>query len=226
MRKPVVDYTKLRLNNITSPEYRHLLWLLGWVWYFSMYFITERVPVEKCHVIHSVVDDIIPFNEYFLLVYCSWYLLLAGTLLYFVLYDPKSLVRIQKFLILTQICAVVIYIVWPSIQLLRPEVFPRENILTTLMAMVYKFDTPTGVCPSMHCAFSFAILSAWFKKDDAKTWWKIVLVIWVLLICASVCFVKQHSFTDVWTALILAVFVEAVLFGKYWIRRLRKEETE
>ena len=116
MKKPVVDYTKLRPSNILSPEYRHLLWLLVWVWYLAMYFLTENlIPPEKCHVVHSFMDDVIPFNEYFLIFYGSWYFLIVGTLLYFLLYDPKSLVQIQKFLILTQVIGVAVYLIWPSV---------------------------------------------------------------------------------------------------------------
>ena len=62
MKQPVVDYRKLRLSNITSPEYRHLLLLLGWVVYFAFYFLTENlIPAEKCHVMHCFLDDLIPF---------------------------------------------------------------------------------------------------------------------------------------------------------------------
>ena len=43
MKQPVVDYRKLRLSNITSPEYKHLLLLLGWVVYFAFYFLTENL---------------------------------------------------------------------------------------------------------------------------------------------------------------------------------------
>ena len=47
MRKPVVDYRQLRPNNISSPQYRHLFWLLGWVGYFILYFLTENlIPPE------------------------------------------------------------------------------------------------------------------------------------------------------------------------------------
>lgn len=42
MKKPVVDYRKLRLSNIRTPEYSHLLLLLGWVGYFLLYFLTEN----------------------------------------------------------------------------------------------------------------------------------------------------------------------------------------
>ncbi|MBR3469562.1 MAG: hypothetical protein IKH28_07705 [Lachnospiraceae bacterium] len=217
MKKPVVDYTKLRPSNILSPEYRHLLWLLGWVWYLAMYFLTENlIPPEKCHVVHSFMDDVIPFNEYFLIFYGSWYFLIVGTLLYFLLYDPKSLVQIQKFLILTQVIGVAVYLIWPSVQYLRPTEFPRENVFTALLGIIYGVDTPTGVCPSLHCGFAIAILSTWHKKKDANRWWKIALVPWTLLICISVCFVKQHSFVDVWTAFLMCALIEGILYREYW----------
>ena len=49
MRKPTVDYRKLRLSNVRSPEYRHLLLLLGWLGYFAAYFLTENlILAENC----------------------------------------------------------------------------------------------------------------------------------------------------------------------------------
>ena len=104
MKKPVVDYTKFRFSKINTPEFKHLWLILGWVWYLIMYVVTDRfIPFEKCHVIHSRVDDIIPFNEYFVIAYASWYLLVVGSLLYFLLYDTQGFVDAQKFIILTQV---------------------------------------------------------------------------------------------------------------------------
>ena len=89
--KPVVDYRNLRFNNITQPQYRHVLLLLSWVFYFSMYFLTERlIPAERCAAVHCFWDDLIPFCEVFIVPYVFWYFLVAGSLLYFLLYDVKS----------------------------------------------------------------------------------------------------------------------------------------
>ncbi len=215
MKKPVVDYRKLRLSNITSKEYRHLLLLIGWLIYFFMYFVTERaIPPEKCHVVHSVVDDIIPFNEYFVLFYVSWYVFMVWSLLEFVLYDIKSFVRAQKVVIGMQIIAVVTYIVWPSVQYLRPETFPRENFCTALLGIIYAADTSTGVCPSLHVGYTLAVLSAWLTAKGPKLWTRIFVSLWAFMICISVCFVKQHSFTDVWAAVVMYIFLELLLFGK------------
>ena len=215
MKKPVVDYRKLRLSNITSKEYRHLLLLIGWLIYFFMYFVTERaIPPEKCHVVHSVVDDIIPFNEYFVLFYVSWYVFMVWSLLEFVLYDIKSFVRAQKVVIGMQIIAVITYIVWPSVPYLRPETFPRENFCTALLGIIYTADTSTGVCPSLHVGYSLAVLGAWLTAKGPKLWKKIFVSLWAFMICISVCFVKQHSFTDVWAAVVMYIFLELLLFGK------------
>ena len=215
MKKPVVDYTKLRPSNIASKEYRHLLMLLGWLIYFIMYFVTENlIPVSDCHVVHSIVDDIIPFNEYFVIFYVSWYVFMVWSILYFLLYDIKSFVTAEKLIIGMQIIAVITYIAWPSVQNLRPESFDRTNICTWMLGILYAFDTPTGVCPSLHVGYTLAVLAAWMRKRDSKLSTRIFVSVWAFLICISVCFVKQHSFTDVWAAVVMYIFLELLIFGR------------
>ena len=216
MKTPVIEYKKLRLTNIASREYRHLLLLIGWPVYFFMYFVTERlIPESRCHVVHSVIDDLIPFNEYFVLFYVSWYFFMVWSLLVFMLYDIKSFVKAQSLIVGMQITAVATYIIWPSVQYLRPDHFEHSNLCTWLLGIIYSSDTPTGVCPSLHVGYTLAILSAWYKAGDVKLSKKAFVTVWALLICISVCFVKQHSFTDVWAALVLYLFLEMMtLFGR------------
>ena len=149
MMKPVVDYRKLRLSNLRSPEYSHVLLLLGWVGYFILYVLTENlIPPERCHVMHCWLDDVIPFSEYFLVFYAGWYLLVAASLAWFLFYDVDSFKKLQTYIIITQIIAVFFYIFFPSRQDLRPTEFARDNVFTKLMTIIYTVDTSTGVCPS------------------------------------------------------------------------------
>ena len=91
MKKPVVDYRQFRLSKIREPQYKHLLFLLGWVGYFILYFLTENlIPYERCYPVHSALDDIIPFCELFVIPYVGWYLLIVVSLVYFALYNPKD----------------------------------------------------------------------------------------------------------------------------------------
>ncbi len=197
-RRTLVDYRGLRLTNLTDPKYSHLLLILGWVFYFSMYFITENlIPVEKCHVIHSKLDDIIPFREEFVLIYVFWYLYVFGTLLFYLLFDKECFRRVQRFIITCQIIGVVTIILFPSVQNLRPESFAHENFFTWILDIIYNFDTPTGVFPSMHVAFSMAVAYTWCRDRYASLGFKIFTVIAAVAIAASTTFVKQHSALDV-----------------------------
>ena len=222
MKKPVVDYREFRFSRLNEPRFSHLKLLGGWIFYFAMYFITENlIPAERCTPIHCALDDLIPFNEYFAVFYVGWYLLVFGYLLYYLLYKIENFKNLSKFILITQIVAMAIYILFPNRQDLRPEVFPRENALTALMAFIYSFDTSTGVCPSLHVAYSLGIVSVALKDREVPVFRKILLCLFVLGICLAVCFVKQHSALDVLAALPVALLAEILVFKNYWRDKLR-----
>ena len=212
MKKPQIDYRKLRFHNLHTPAYRHLHLLWGWVGFFILYFLTERlIPMETCHVIHCALDDRIPFCELFVIFYVGWYGLIALSLVYFLLYSVESFKELQTYIIIVQALAMLVYILYPSRQELRPEAFPRENFLTAVMGYLYAIDTPTGVCPSLHVAISLGIASAWLREKSAKVWLKLCIALFCLGVCASVVFVKQHSVVDVAAAIPVYLIGESVV---------------
>jgi hypothetical protein len=223
MKTPVVNYKNLKLSNITSPEYKHLLLLLGWIIYFIFYFLTETfIPADKCFPVHCFLDDLIPFCEWFIIPYTGWYLLIAFSLVYFALYNIENFKGLQKYIIFTQAVAVTIYIIFPSRQDLRPEILPRNNFLTDVVALIYSADTNTGVCPSLHVAYSLGIASAWLKEASASALAKTGIVVFVVLICLSVAFVKQHSVVDIFVAIPMCLLAEIFAFSKHYKQKLKR----
>ena len=224
MKKTVTDLRKFRFSRLNEPEFSHLKLLGGWIVYFLLYFLTENlIPAEKCTPVHIGLDDMIPFCEIFAVPYVLWYLLVAGSLMYFALYSPKGFRKLSCFIMITQAVAMTLYILFPTRQDLRPDVFPRENFLTGVMAFIYSFDTSTGVCPSLHVAYSLGISSVFLKEKDVPRWWKITVVLLTILISASTTLVKQHSAEDVIAALPLGILAEMILYGKsYWLPKLKK----
>ena len=228
MKKPVVDYRTFRLSKLNTPEFSHLLLLLGWVGYFILYFLTENlIPAEKCHPIHIPLDDMIPFMEIFVIPYVFWYVLIVFSLGYFALYNTQQFRNLQTYIIITQVVAMIVYIVYPSRQDLRPEVFPRDNFLTDIVRLLYTFDTNTGVFPSLHVGYSLGIASVWLKEKGAHWLWKAFVVIAVALICMSIAFIKQHSAADFFGALPVCLLAELLVFGRshYFKKRPGKEKT-
>ena len=213
MPKPV-DYREFRLSRLNEPRFSHVKLLGGWIVYFALSFLTENlIPFDRCHVIHSALDDLIPFNEYFLIFYCFWYVLLVVSLAYFLFFDVPSFKRLQVYIIITQLVAMLVYILYPSVQDLRPEVFARDNFLTRVMAFIYAFDTPSGVCPSLHVAYSMGIASVWLKYKPAPKAWRIFVLVSAVLISISTFVVKQHSVIDVVAALPLGFLAEYLVYG-------------
>lgn len=224
MKQPVANLKDFRLSRLSTPQYAHLKYLLAWVVYFIFYFLTENlIPAEACHVMHCRLDDLIPFCEFFVIPYVFWYFFLVLTLLYFAAYNPDGFRRFMRYIIVTQVVAVAIYIFFPSRQDLRPESFARENIFTRLIGALYAFDTNTGVCPSLHVAYSLGMVSAWLKERDIGRFWKAFVVIASILICLSTMFIKQHSALDFFAALPVCLLAELIAYRKsYWKPRLRR----
>jgi len=213
MKKPVVDYSQFRFSKLNTPEFSHLKLLGGWIVYFILYLLTENfIPEERLHLVHCALDDAIPFLDGFVVAYCFWYLLIVFSLGWFLLYDVESFKKLQVFIMITQFVAMVVYIAWPSVQDLRPEVFPRDNFLTRVMAFIYAFDTPTGVFPSLHVAYSIGIASVWCKYRDASIWWRAFTILAAVVISISTAFVKQHSVLDIIAALPLGILAEFLTF--------------
>lgn len=220
----MIDYSKLRLSNIRSQEYSHVLLLLGWVGYFILYFLTENlIPAESCTPVHCFLDDLIPFCEWFLIPYVFWYGLIVFSLGYFLLYDVQRFKQLQTYIIITQVAAMACYIIFPTRQDLRPVAFERDNFLTNAVSLLYNLDTNTGVCPSLHVAYSLGIASTWLRKHDAPVFGKVFIIISVILICLSTMFIKQHSAVDFFAAIPVCLLAEWLVF---WRKRKKRSVTE
>lgn len=191
---------------------KDLLLLLGWPVYLILFFLSERlIPADRCVLIWCPLDDRIPFCEWFLIPYVSWYLLVAGSLGWFFWKDRERFRWLQSYILVTQIIGILCFFLLPSRQDLRPEIFPREGFLTEVVRFLYRVDTPTGVCPSMHVAWSLALISAWTQKEDCSLLWRWAVTAWCVLICVSVVFIKQHSVLDILAAIPVGLAAEVLL---------------
>lgn len=223
MRKPTVDYSGFSLKKLNDPQFSHLKLLVGWLVYFAMYFITEYLnPNNSGTAVSCSLDYKIPFLEIFVIPYVGWYLLIAVSLLYFALYNVENFKRLQIFIIVTQVTAMVIYIIFPNFQPLRPDVYPRDNFLTDIVALLQTADTNSNVCPSLHVAYSIGIASIWLKEKDAKWWIKTLIVIFCILVCLSTAFIKQHSVIDGLVAIPVCILAEGISCFGYWKEKFKK----
>ena len=204
MNRP--DYRGLRLSNVTDPAYRHILLLLYWPVHGLLFLLLERGGLARhYYTVQCALDSLIPFNEWFFLPYLFWFVYLIGGLVYTFFTDVPAFRRMMRFIILTYAVTLVIYILWPTQQLLRPAAFPRDNVMTRFAAWFYEFDTNTNVCPSIHVLGAVAVsVGLWDCGRFARPGWRLAFGAMTALICLSTLFVKQHSVLDVLAAAALS----------------------
>lgn len=202
----LIDYRKFRFSKLNG-EFAYLKLLLYWPIYGLAFLFVERfyAPAEW-HPIYCPLDDLIPFNELFLIPYLLWFVYLIGMIAYTLLFNEKAFRRMMYFIIFTYTLTIIFYFIYPNCQELRPAEFERDNVLTRFIAGFYEFDTNTNVCPSIHVLGSAAAMLAGFDTSRlSKSWCKAVSAFLCFIISISTIFLKQHSIIDVISAAVLCV---------------------
>ncbi len=216
LKNEMVDYRELAHDGLGSPKWRHLKLLLYWPFFGLAFLFVERIGVGGSYYpMHCAADDIIPFCEYFLIPYLFWFVFLVGMHIYTLLFDVESFKKFMHFIMLTYSAAMLIYLLFPTCQNLRPTEFARDNIFTHFMAAFYQFDTNTNVCPSIHVIGSVAVmLAAWHSKHFSTPRWRAGFLLAALLICISTLFLKQHSLLDVLAALPICATADLIVYHR------------
>lgn len=178
--------------------WRNLAFAAFWPFFGLCFYALEwLVPGRVYHVMYHPVDDLIPFCELFLIPYLFWFVFMVFSYVYTFFADGAAFRRMMRFTILTYGGGLLMFVLYPTCQNLRPEVFQRDNVLTQLMAWFYTTDTSTNVCPSLHVcgslAAAFGLLDT--RRFSAAGWKRAILAV-ALTICVSTVFVKQHSILD------------------------------
>ncbi len=224
------DYRELRLNNITSPQFSHLLYLIFWPVYGLVFWLLERGLSLDYTDIYCKLDDKIPFCEWFVLPYYLWFAYIVGMLFYLGFFDIPAFKRYMLFIIATYSITCIIYIVFPNAQALRPVEFERDNILVEIVRRLYAFDTNTNVCPSLHVVGSVAVMFGAFDTAQfKKPLWRAVFIFLTVVISFSTVFLKQHSIIDVAAGALLSVIIYPFCYTipkRRAAKALQKEEQQ
>ncbi|MEA4890896.1 MAG: phosphatase PAP2 family protein [Clostridiaceae bacterium] len=150
------------------------------------------------------IDAWIPFNRFFIIPYFYWYVQVAAGILMMV-FSKKSgrlIYRHVMALCLASLIANLIFIVFPT-HVPRP-VLEGQDILTSLVLLIYKIDSPYNCFPSMHVCYAVLTASAWYLAGPRRWWFWLVNLTGTTLICLSTVFTKQHYSPDILGGLLLA----------------------
>lgn len=188
-------------------KYKH-----GWIFsytliYLPWFYYLEQHVTHKFHVIHTPLDDVIPFMEIFIIPYYLWFVFMAVTVLYFFFTNKTEFYQLMIFLIIGMTLFLIISTVFPNGQLLRPTTFERDNIFVDMVKQLYRTDTCTNIFPSIHVYNSIGVAVSILKSEQLQKYRKIRIgaVILAITIILSTLFLKQHSVLDALSAGLLSI---------------------
>lgn len=191
-------------NKVKSLYGRYAYILYAWVVpvYIILFFVEEAVitPDKAYLVSYLPFDDIIPFCEAFIIPYIMWYPFLVGIGLHLMFCEPDTYRRYLVFIGTSFMTVLVLCALFPNGQNLRCDLdaLGRDNIFISIVRGIYSADTNTNVCPSIHVVGSMAVIFATFEsKTVKKKWFKVLTLLFGILITVSTVFVKQHSVLDI-----------------------------
>ncbi len=201
-------------------------WICFGILYLTCFEMLESRTTEF-HVIHTMLDDKIPFCEYFILPYLLWFPYVGMTILYFSMggVAQKENDDFFAYMLWGSVIFLTISLLYPNMQDLRPQ-YPGEGFCAWLVRFIYRTDTPTNILPSLHVYNSVACLVAMMKNRACRQKKGLMAGACVLtfFIILSTMFLKQHSTVDVAMALFCNAAVYHIVYrmqenGAYHAKR-------
>ncbi|MCR5674165.1 MAG: phosphatase PAP2 family protein [Lachnospiraceae bacterium] len=183
--------------------------------YMRWFNLLEDARPARYAVMHTALDDRIPFVEIFVVPYYIWFFYVILTLAFLLfLRHSEDYYKALIFMCFGMTVFLVFSTIVPTMQPLRPAVMPRDNAFTRLIAHLYRTDTPTNVFPSIHVYNSIACMIALCRAKvlDGHKMIRAGACVLSVSIILSTMFIKQHSVIDVAGAFVLAFIAYRIVY--------------
>ena len=184
------------------------------IFYLSVFhYLESNVPLRSI-LVHCRLDDLIPFCKYAVIPYFAWFVWIPFTLFYLLWKAPREdFWRLCLPLFSGMTIALACYAVLPTALDLRPYWVPGSDIFARVVRFLYRTDTATNVCPSIHVFNSVTLLLAYYRSHifDAprRRWMRPAAAVLCISIVCSTVLLKQHSCIDVALGALLALVLDS-----------------
>lgn len=176
----------------------------------SLMYLISRLFESHHHLIGNTIDTKIPFNIWFMIPYCLWYILIFIVPYFLYKKDKDNFIRYIYSYIICTLIANIIFIVYPT-TVARPEI-TGKGILEFITSFIFKIDNPPMNCfPSLHCAMSMLFILFILEIKNVKKNVKITITLISILIMISTLYTKQHVFIDLISGVILAIITYIIV---------------
>ncbi|WP_024832257.1 phosphatase PAP2 family protein [Ruminiclostridium josui] len=208
-------------NNFLNQEnlrgyFRRILLMLLIPMAQGIYFLLN-VTTKKAHDVTIFLDNLIPFNEWFIIPYVFWYFYIFGILLIMAYFNEKFYYKLLFSILIGMFICFAIYYVYPT-TVPRPEVLP-DNLLKKAVLIIYGNDKPYNCFPSIHMLDTI-LLTLFTLKYGKGLLMKFSSIAICIIIYMSTWFVKQHSILDALASTVLGIALFLVFEKGYLLNKV------
>ena len=179
-------------------HYRHGAAIIPLFLALAWFLLLQEANTRPVFVMHSPLDDYIPFVKEMVMPYLLWFGMMLAVLCYLLIRAPADFISLAIFMAVMEFSACILYALLPNGHGVRPIV-AENDFFSELVRYIHSVDRPTNCVPSLHVAQTLACLIACLKHRNFGRARRPVLwgmFILSLLICMSTVMIKQHSILD------------------------------
>ena len=175
----------------------------GWACFFVvlvvqlLVFYATRIPLLRRESVDLALawDGLIPFRPEWIVIYVLSFASWAITFVPIFRQRRELVYRNATAYLVTLLVTGACFLLIPG-AIERPEV-TGSDFFSRLTRLVYAVDPPNNLCPSLHVICSYYCWRCLFEAEGVPRWYRRFNFVFLLLVCCSILFVKQHVIVDI-----------------------------
>ncbi len=193
----------------TTPFFRRFP-LYVWLCLAAMFTVQMLVfsgtrvflPYLPAHVMTTSLDEAIPFIPQWVVIYFLSFVLWLVNGVWITAESKPHGYRFAFSYILALLISAAVFLLYPG-TMARPEL-TGKGFFMDWMRFLYWIDSPTNLCPSLHVVITYFCWRGALGCRKIPLWYKWFSFAFLILVCLSILFVKQHALVDIPAGLIVA----------------------
>lgn len=168
----------------------------------SVFYGTRPIlPHLPAYSLATPLDAAIPLMPPWIIIYFLSFASWLGTILWILAEDKQHAYRLCGVYTIIMIASVACFLIYP-VTIQRPEI-TESGIFNDSMRFLYKVDSPSNLCPSLHVVISYICWRGTMGCKKIPKWYQWFNLAFLILVCFSILFVKQHYVLDIPVAIMI-----------------------
>ncbi len=182
-----------------------------YVWVTFVYLLTidllvfygtrPFLPHLTAHDLSTPLDAKIPFMPAWIIVYYASFLSWLISIIWMLMENKQRAYRLCGVYTIICILATICFLAYP-VTMQRPEV-TESGLFYDWIRGLYTIDAPVNLCPSFHVVISYLCWRGTFGCEKIPRWYRWFNFAFLILVCFSILFVKQHVMIDIGVAIVI-----------------------